>query len=139
MRGRAMISNRVLAHGNGVVEMRERDGKTFVVINDFQKLRHLFGQLLAEVQRITSEGDFDAGKKLMETYGVQVNRALHEQVLARNATLNLATFRGFVNPVYTLVRDANGTIIDVTVSYDEDFVTQQLRYSREFSVLPLRN
>ena len=139
MRGRAMIANWALARGSGIVEMRERDGKTFIVIHDYEKLRHLFGQLLAEVQRITSEGDFEAGKKLMETYGVQVNRALHEQVLARNERLNLATFRGFVNPVFTLVRDANGSIIDVAISYDEDFVTQQLRYSKKYSVLPLQN
>ena len=139
MRGRAMTANWVLARGEGVVEKRERNGKTFVVIYDFDRLRHLFGQLLAEVQRITSEGDFDAAKNIMETYGVQVDRGLHEQVLARHASLNLATFRGFVNPQFTLIRDSNGNIIDVTISYDEDFVTQQLRYSRDYSVLPLRN
>ena len=139
MRGRAMTANWVLAHGNGVVEMRERDGKTFVVINDYHQLRELFGQLLAEVQRITSEGDFEAAKELMETYGVRVNRTLHEEVLARNSRLNLPTFRGFINPVFSLVKDSDGTIVDVTVSYDEDFVSQQLRYSRDFSRLPLRN
>jgi dipeptidyl-peptidase-3 len=141
MRGRATISNWVLNRGkaDNIVELVVRDGKTFLVINNYEKLRTLFGQLLAEVQRIKSEGDFEAGKNLMETYGVKVNRGLHEEVLARHRALNLAISRGFVNPVYRLVTDANGNVTDVTISYDEDFKTQQLRYSRQHSVLPLMN
>jgi dipeptidyl-peptidase-3 len=141
MRGRAMISNWVLDKGkaDNVVELAVRDGKTFFVINNYEKLRTLLGELLAEVQRIKSEGDFEAGKNLIENYGVKVDRKLHEEILTRHTALNLAISRGFVNPAYSLVTDANGNITDVTISYDEDFKTQQLRYSRQFSVLPLMN
>jgi dipeptidyl-peptidase-3 len=110
-----------------------------VVVNDYDKLRAFFGQLLAEVQRIKSEGDFEAGKELIETYGVKVNPTLHAQVLSRYEALNIAPYKGFVNPVYKLVTDENGKITDVTISYDENYVDQQLRYSREYSVLPLKN
>mgnify|MGYP000867913806 FL=1 len=141
MRNRALISNWVLEKGkaDNVVELTQRDGKTYLVINDYGKLRSLFGQLLAEVQRIKSEGDYEAGKNLVETYGVKVDRKLHEEVLARYEALDLAPYKGFVNPVYKLVTDENGKITDVTVSYDENYVDQQLRYSREYSVLPLKN
>lgn len=141
MRNRALISNWVIENGKAdkVVELAQRDGKTYVVVNDYTKLRELFAQLLSEVQRIKSEGDFEAGKKLVETYGVKVNQALHKEVLARYEALNLAPYRGFVNPVYKLVTDADGKVTDVTISYDEDYVTQQLRYSKQYSVLPLKN
>jgi dipeptidyl-peptidase-3 len=141
MRNRALISNWVIENGKAdkVVELAQRDGKTYVVVNDYTKLRELFAQLLSEVQRIKSEGDFEAGKKLVETYGVKVNQALHKEVLARYEALNLAPYRGFVNPVYKLVTDDNGKVTDVTISYDEDYVTQQLRYSKQYSVLPLKN
>lgn len=141
MRNRATISNWIIEQGkaDNVVELKERDGKTYVVVNDYDKLRAFFGQLLAEVQRIKSEGDFEAGKELIETYGVKVNPTLHAQVLSRYEALNIAPYKGFVNPVYKLVTDENGKITDVTISYDENYVDQQLRYSREYSVLPLKN
>ena len=115
------------------------DGKTYIVVNDYEKLRGLFGQLLAEVQRIKSEGDYEAGKALVESYGVKVNQALHKEILERYAKLDLAPYKGFVNPVYKLVTDENGKVTDVTISYNENYVDQQLRYSRQYSVLPLKN
>ncbi|WP_071137071.1 dipeptidyl-peptidase 3 family protein [Petrimonas mucosa] len=141
MRNRALISNWVLDKGKAenVVEMKQRDGKTYIVVNDYEKLRGLFGQLLAEVQRIKSEGDYEAGKALVESYGVKVNQALHKEILERYAKLNLAPYKGFVNPVYKLVTDENGKVTDVTISYNENYVDQQLRYSRQYSVLPLKN
>ena len=102
-------------------------------------MRSLFGELLSEVQRIKSEGDFEAGKNLIETYGVKVNQDLHKEVLSRYETLNIAPYKGFVNPVYKLVTDEDGNVTDVTISYDENYVDQQLRYSRQYSVLPLKN
>jgi dipeptidyl-peptidase-3 len=141
MRNRALISNWVIENGKAgkVVEMQQRDGKTYVVINDYDKLRTLFGELLAEVQRIKSEGDYEAGKNLVEKYGVKVNAGLHKEVLARYEALGIAPYKGFVNPVYKLVTGNNGKITDVTVSYDENYTDQQLRYSRQYSVLPLKN
>lgn len=141
MRNRATISNWIIEQGkaDNVVELKERDGKTYVVVNDYNKLRAFFGQLLAEVQRIKSEGDFEAGKKLVETYGVKVDPLLHTEVLSRYEALNIAPYKGFVNPVYKPVTDENGKITDVTISYDENYVDQHLRYSRQYSVLPLKN
>ncbi len=141
MRNRALISNWVIANGkaDNVVELKERDGKIFVVVNDYEKLRNLFGQLLAEVQRIKSEGDFEAAKNLVETYAVKVDPKLHNQILARYKALDLAPYKGFVNPEYKLVTDKDGKVTDVTISYDDDYVTQQLRYSKQYSVLPSRN
>jgi dipeptidyl-peptidase-3 len=141
MRNRATISNWVIEKGkaDNVVTLEKRDDKTFVVINDYDKLRALFGQLLAEVQRIKSEGDFEAGKNLIETYGVKVDRTLHAEVLSRYEALNIAPYKGFVNPVYKLETDENGKVSNVTISYDENYVDQHLRYSRQYSVLPLKN
>ena len=141
MRNRALIANWVIKKGKGdkVIELQQRDGKTFVVINDYDKLRSLFGELLAEVQRIKSEGDYQAGKNLVEQYAVKVNADLHKEVLTRYAALNIAPYKGFVNPVYKLVTDSKGKVTDVTISYDENFVDQHLRYSKQYSVLPLKN
>lgn len=141
MRNRALIANWVIENGkaDNVVELVERDGKTYVEINDYAKLRELFGILLSEVQRIKSEGDYEAGKALVENYGVKINQALHKEVLDRYAKLNLAPYKGFVNPVYKLVKDDNGNVTDVTISYEENYVDQQLRYSNQYSVLPLKN
>lgn len=141
MRNRAMVSNWVLDKGKAenVLEWKKRDGKTYIVINDYAKLRNLFGQLLAEIQRIKSTGDFEAAKQLIETYAVKVDQPLHREVLQRYEALHLAPYRGFVNPVYTLVTNDNGDITDVTVSYDEGYVEQHLRYSKEYSVLPNNN
>lgn len=141
MRNRALIANWVMEKGkaDSVVVFKQKDGKTYVVVNDYDKLRDLFGKLLAEVQRIKSEGDYEAGKKLVETYGVKVDPKLHKEILARYEKLNLAPYKGFVNPVYKPVTDANGKITDITISYDENYIDQQLRYSRQYSVLPLKN
>lgn len=141
MRNRALISNWIIARGkaDNVVELKQRDGKTYLVVNDYAKLRDLFGKLLFEVQRIKSEGDFEAGKNLVETYGVKIDPKLHKEVLSRYKALNLLPYAGFINPVYRLVTDKKGKVTDVTVSYDESYTDQQMRYSRQYSVLPLKN
>ena len=117
----------------------KKDGKTYVKINDYQKLRTLFGQLLAEIQRIKSEGDFEAARKLVEKYAVKIDPVLHAEILARYEKLHLAPYKGFVNPVYEAVTDKDGNIIDVKVSYNEGYAEQMLRYSKEFANLPYRN
>lgn len=119
--------------------MVQKDGKTYVVVNDYQKLRHLFGELLAEIQRIKSTGDFAAARSLVETYAVKVDPELHSEVLARYKKLNLAPYKGFVNPRYDAVTDEKGNIIDVKVTYDEGYAEQMLRYSRDYSPLPSVN
>jgi len=136
MRGRAMVSQWVYAKGKpgNVIERVMKDGKTYFVVNDYAKLRGLYGELLAEVQRITSEGDYEAAKALIETYGVQVDQDLHKEVLDRYAKLNLAPYSGFVNPVYTPVVE-NGKIIDVKIDLTEGYVEQMLRYGRDYSFL----
>lgn len=138
MRNRKLIAEWVYEKGkpDNVVEMVKRDGKTYVQINDYEALRNLFGQLLGEIQRIKSEGDYEAGRNLVETYAVKINPELHKEVLDRYAKLDIAPYRGFVNPVYSLVKDDEGNITDVVVSYDEDYIPQMLRYSKEYSTLP---
>mgnify|MGYP000233853252 FL=1 len=137
MRNRQLIS--MWAYENGkaenVIELAKKDGKTFIKINDYEKLRGLFGKLLAEVQRIKSEGDYAAGKKLVEDYAVKVNPEIHKEVLERYGKLDIAPYKGFVNPVYTAVKDAEGNITDVTVDYSEGYVEQMLRYSKDYSPL----
>lgn len=137
MRNRKLVSEWCLAKGkdNKVIELYEKDGKTYIRINDYPALRQLFGQLLGEIQRIKSEGDYEAGRDLVETYGVKVDPKLHQQVLDRYSHLNIAPYKGFVNPVYTPVTDADGNIVDITVSYDEEYIPQHLRYSRDYSPL----
>ena len=137
MRNRQLIAAWALRHGakDKVVELVKRDGKTFVQINDYKALRGLFGELLAEIQRIKSEGDYEAGRRLVEEYAVKVDQDLHKEVLARYATLSIAPYKGFVNPVYTLVKDADGNITDVMVSYSEGYIEQMLRYSRDYAPL----
>ena len=137
MRNRKLVSEWCLAKGkdNKVIELYEKDGKTYIRINDYPALRQLFGQLLGEIQRIKSEGDYEAGRDLVETYGVKVDPKLHQQVLDRYSHLNIAPYKGFVNPVYTPVTDADGNITDITVSYDEEYIPQHLRYSRDYSPL----
>ncbi len=139
MRGRAMVSHWVYEKGKpeNVIERISKDGKTYFVINDYQKLRGLYGRLLAEVQRITSEGDYEAAKDLIETYGVQVDQELHREVLDRYAKLHLAPYSGFVNPVYTPVVE-NGRIVDVKIDLTEGYVEQMLRYGRDYAFLPVR-
>ena len=137
MRNRKLISEWAYEHGkaDNVIEYVKRDGKTFIKINDYAKLRDLFGQLLAEVQRIKSEGDYDACMNLVEQYAVKVDPEIHNEVLERYAKLNIAPYKGFVNPVYTAVTDGNGNITDVKVDYSENYVDQMLRYSRDYSPL----
>lgn len=137
MRNRQLIARWVLEKGRDgqVVEWVKKAGKTFVRINDYVRLRELFGQLLAEIQRIKSEGDFEAARALVENYAVKVDAALHAEVLERYRSLHLAPYKGFVNPVYTPQVDENGEITDVTVSYDEGYTEQMLRYSRDYSNL----
>lgn len=141
MRNRQLIASWVYEKGKAdkVVELKKRDGETFVVVNDYEKLRGLFGELLTEIQRIKSTGDYEAAKTMVETYAVKVNQEIHTEVLDRYKKLNLAPYRGFVNPVYTLVTDKNGKVTDVKISYDENYVDQHLRYSKEYSVLPNYN
>lgn len=136
MRSRAMVSHWVYEKGKAenVIARVTKDGKTYFIVNDYQKLRKLYGQLLAEVQRITSEGDYGAAKALMENYGVQVDQDLHKEVLERYAKLHLAPYAGFVNPVYTPVFE-NGKIVDVKIDLTEGYVEQMLRYGRDYSFL----
>ena len=137
MRNRQLIARWALEQGReaNVVEMVVREGKTYVRVNDYMQLRVLFGKLLAEVQRIKSEGDYEAARRLVEDYGVQVDPELHAEVLQRYERLHLAPYKGFVNPVYTLQTDAEGNVTDVQVSYTEGYAEQMLRYSREYSNL----
>ena len=141
MRNRQLIANWVYENGkaDNVVEFKVRDGETFVVVNDYDKVRTLFGKLLAEIQRVKSTGDFAGGRDLVEKYAVKVNPELHKEVLVRYEKLNLAPYKGFVNPIYALVTDKKGKVKDVTVSYTENYVDQNLRYSREYSKLPNYN
>lgn len=137
MRNRQLIARWALEHGKDekVVEMVVREGKTYVRINDYAKLRTLFGKLLAEIQRIKSEGDYEAARRLVETYGVQVDPVLHAEVLQRYRSLHLAPYKGFLNPVYTPQIDAGGNVVDVQISYTEGYAEQMLRYSRDYSNL----
>jgi len=141
MRNRALIAHWVFEKGaaNKVIEFKKRDGKTFVVVNDYKAVHVLLGQLLAEIQRIKSTGDFKGAQALVETYGVKVDRALHQEVMARYKKLNLAPYKGFVNPVFTPVYDASGKMTDVKVSYTEGYAEQHLRYSKNYGNLPTYN
>ena len=137
MRNRQLIAAWALEHGaqNDVVSLVVKDGKTYVVINDYVKLRSLFGELLAEIQRIKSEGDYEAARELVEKYAVKVNPVLHTEILERYRALNLAPYKGFINPVYNAVTDNDGNITDVTIDYSEGYAEQMLRYSRDYSNL----
>ena len=136
MRNRQLIANWVLAHALYEVEIIERDGKHYLRINDYEGLRRLYGKLLAEIQRITSEGDYAAAKEMVETYAVKVNPELHKEIRERYAKLNLAPYKGFVNPVYRIERDEIGVITNVTLDFTEGYIEQHLRYSRDYSALP---
>jgi len=141
MRNRQLIARWVYEAGKAknIVEFVCSGGKTFVRINDYQELRSLFGQLLKEIQRIKSEGDFEAARNLVENFGVKVDHQLHEEILMRFKALDLAPYAGFLNPVYELQSDASGNTIDVLIRYDEDYTSQMLRYSRNFGFLPMGN
>lgn len=135
MRNRALIAYWVLEQGNGCVEIVHRDHKTYVKINDYKQLRVLFGKLLAEVQRIKSEGDFDAARELVEKYAVKVDPVLHKEVLDRYAKLNIAPYKGFINPKMIPVYDVHRQLTDIVLDYSESFAEQNLRYSKEYGTL----
>ena len=141
MRNRQLIARWVFEKGaaDKVVELVKKDGKTYVVVNDYEKLRELFGELLSEIQRIKSTGDYQGAHDLVENYAVKVYPALHAEVLERYKKLNLAPYKGFVNPKYEAVVDAAGKITDVKVTYDEGYAEQMLRYSKDYSNLPSIN
>ena len=149
MRNRALIARWVLekateeaAQGGRkvpAVELVKKKGKTYVRVNDYAALRTLFGRLLAEVQRIKSEGDYAAARALVENYGVQVDETVHREILHRYEQLHLSPYKGFINPVYKAERNADGEITDVKLDYTESYDAQMLRYSRDYSTLPLMN
>ena len=154
MRNRALIAWWTLEHAEGAVELvqeevnyasaedalKDAEGniittRTYVKVNDYEKLRHLFGDLLAEIQRIKSEGDYEAARQLVEKYAVNIDPALHREILARYKKLNLAPYKGFINPKMTLVFDEEGNPIDVNLDYQESYTDQMLRYSDEYGTL----
>ena len=141
MRNRALIAHWAYEQGkaNKVVELVKKHGKTYVKVNDYAALRSLFGKLLAEIQRIKSEGDYEGARKLVETYGVKVDPTLHKEVLTRYEQLHLSPYKGFINPVYKAERDAAGNITNVTLDYSEAYDAQMLRYSRDYAPLPFVN
>lgn len=137
MRNRQLIARWVYRKGgSNVIEMKQKEGKTYIVANDYVRLRVLFGELLSEVQRIKSEGDLAAGKKLVEEYGVKIDPVLHSEILERYARLNLAPYKGFVNPVMKEVKDGHGEVSDIVLDYTEGYADQMLRYSETYSFLP---
>lgn len=139
MRNRSLIAHWVLQQHPEAAALVCRDGKHFLLVRDYALLRHAFASLLAEIQRIKSEGDFEAARTLVETYGIQVDPVLHQEVLSRYSTLHLAPYKGFINPRYEVLRDASGQLLDIVPHYDESFSAQMLRYSRDYSTLtPLR-
>ena len=141
MRNRQLIAKWAYEQGkvDKVIEIAERDGKHYIVVNDYAKLRELFGKLLAEVQRIKSEGDYAAGKALVENYGVKVDPTLHKEILERYTKLHLAPYKGFVNPQMKEVKNAKGEVTDIVLDYSEGYAEQMLRYSRDYSFLPTYN
>lgn len=141
MRNRQLIAAWAyeLGREDNVIELAERDGKHYVKINDYEKLHQIFGKQLAEIQRIKSEGDYEAGRALVEKYAVKVDAGLHAEVLERYSHLNIAPYKGFVNPVYHPVLDADGNITDILLDYTESYPDQMLRYSRDYATLPVYN
>ena len=141
MRNRQLVCKWVIEKGAPaeVVTRETKDGKTYFVVRDYEKLRDLFGQLLREVQRIKSEGDYEAARDLVESYGVQVEATLHQEVLKRVERLKIAPYSGFINPVLKPMRDESGTLTDVTIEYPDDFTQQHLYYSENYGFLPVHN
>lgn len=135
MRNRALIARWVYEHADGVVRLVKKDGKTYIDITDYQALRSLFAKLLAEIQRIKSEGDYKAAKELVETYAINIDPALHSEVLERYAALDIAPYKGFINPWMKPVYDENGNMVDIEVDYAESYEHQMLRYSSEYGFL----
>lgn len=141
MRNRQLVAAWAMEKGSAdqVIEKVTKDGKTYFKINDYAKLRELFGELLKEIQRIKSEGDFESGKALVETYGVKVDQAIHKEVLERNSQFKSAPYSGFINPTLVAQEDENGNITDVIVEQPESFAAQMLQYAADFSTLPDEN
>lgn len=135
MRNRALIARWVEENGQGIVKRVSKDGKTYVNITDYGKLRKLFARLLAEIQRIKSEGDYEAARLLVENYGVEVENDLHQEVLQRYNRLNLAPYKGFINPILKPRYDENGNITDIETDYSESYAEQMLRYSHQYATL----
>ena len=140
MRNRQLVASWAYEQGleDNVIEKITKDGKTYFVVNDYKKLQDIFGQLLREIQRITSEGDFDSGRKLVENYGIQIDQEIHQEVLQRSAQFNSAPYGGFLNPEYTLVLE-NGEIIDILINHNDEFKDQMMKYARDYSFLPTVN
>ena len=135
MRNRALIAHWTLRHYPQAVGITERESKHYVEIYDYPALRNAFGVLLSEIQRIKSTGDLEAARRLVEEYGVKIDQRLHKEVRERYAKLNIAPFKGFINPRYTLVRDKDGQAIDVAMDCTETYTRQMLRYGKEYSTL----
>ena len=138
MQNRKLVAEWCFEHGENVIERKNRDGKTYFIINDFEALRQLFGQLLAEVQRIKSEGDYAVGKALVERYAVKVNHELHKEVKERYNALGLKPYGGFINPEIVPVKN-DGQVVDYQVEYPMDFLAQHLEYGRKYSFLEPMN
>ena len=138
MRNRQLVAAWAMEKGkaDNVIEKVEKDGKTYFKINDYDKLRVLFGELLREIQRIKSEGDFEAGRDLVETYGIKVDQDLHKEVLERNSKFKSAPYAGFINPDLVPVTDEQGEITDIRVEQPESFAAQMLRYAQDYTTLP---
>jgi dipeptidyl-peptidase-3 len=139
MRNRSAIAHWVYENGkkDNAVEIINREGKTYVRINDYNKVRTLFGELLKEVQRVKSEGDFEAGKKIIEDFGVKIDQQLHAEILDRYTKLNLAPYTGFLNPYLSPTYDADGKMTDVKVEYTDDYLGQMMHYGKSYSFLPV--
>ena len=140
MRNRKLIAEWCYEKGkaDNIIEWVKKNGKTYIVVNDFKKLRSLFGELLGEMQRIKSEGDYEAGKALVENYAVKVDPTLHAEVLKRYKALGIEPYGGFVNPEYELV-EKDGKIVDVKVTYPNNYTEQMLGYAHNYSLLPCKN
>ncbi|MGZ3930612.1 MAG: dipeptidyl-peptidase 3 family protein, partial [Bacteroidia bacterium] len=140
MRNRQMVALWAYEKGKAetVIEKKVKDNKTYFVVNDYDKLRGLFGELLKEIQRIKSQGDYKAGKDLIENYGVKVDQGLHKEVLARYASLKIAPYQGFIQPRLTAVTEGD-KVIDVKIEYPKDFVKQMLEYGKSYGLLPAIN
>ena len=141
MRNRSLITHWVYENGkdDNVVELATVNNKTYVKINDYEALRGLFGKLLAEIQRVKSEGDFKAARELVETYAVKVDPTIHKEILERYEKLHISPYKGFINPQYEAVTDKDGKITDVKITYGESYEDQMLRYSRDYATLPYVN
>ena len=135
MRNRALIAQWARDTNPEIIEIVKKEGKNFVRINDYEALRRVFAKQLAEIQRIKSEGDFMAARNLVEKYAVKVDKTIHKEVLERYNRLNIAPYKGFINPVLTPIKDEKGNITDIAVYYTEDYEHQMLRYSNEYATL----